>query len=61
MGVTRVMTTTRNQQRVAAAARKVGGYGELVRLAKERAAAGPSPKLTVDNGRYGYERGSPEA
>lgn len=61
MGVSRVMTTTRNQIRVAAAARKVGGYGELVRLAKERAAAGPKPKLSVKDGRYSYDRGHPEA
>lgn len=55
-----VLTSTRDQIRVAAAARKVGGYEELVRLSQERQAAGPNAKLVVKNGRYRYVKAEPQ-
>jgi hypothetical protein len=51
-----VLTTTREQNRVAAAARKVGGYENLVRLSKEAHAAGPGGVLRRDprTGEWSY-------
>ena len=52
-----VLTSTRTQNRVAAAARKVGGYGELVRLSRERFAAGDGAVLVRDaDGRWAYRK-----
>lgn len=59
--ITRVMTTTRNQNRVAAAARKVGGYQALVRLSRERQNAPAGSVLMRDprTGEWTYRRPSP--
>lgn len=55
-----VLTSTRDQMRVAAAARKVGGYGELARLSREKIAAGKGGVLTKDaNGRWTYLKAKP--
>jgi hypothetical protein len=43
-----VLTATRTQNRVAAAARKVGGYGALIRLSKQRLTA---PQGSCQNSR----------
>ena len=55
-----VLTSTRTQNRVAAAARKVGGYEELVRLSRERYSAGEGAALirTAD-GRWTYLKAKP--
>lgn len=51
-----VLTSTQDQNRVAAAARKVGGYEELDRLSREKIAAGKDAKLTrTDDGRLTYK------
>jgi hypothetical protein len=41
-----VLTSTKDQIRVAAAARKVGGYEELARLSREKIAVGRDAVLT---------------
>lgn len=53
-----VLTTTRDQNRVAAAARKVGGYENLVRLSKEAHAAGPGGVVRRDarTGQWAYKK-----
>lgn len=53
-----VLTTTKDQNRVAAAARKVGGYENLVRLTQERQAAGPGAVVRRDarTGEWGYRK-----
>jgi hypothetical protein len=56
-----VLTSTKDQIRVAAAARKVGGYEELDRLARAKLAAGPSAVLTREDGRLTYVKAKPEA
>jgi hypothetical protein len=57
-GVSRVMTTTRNQNRVAAAARKVGGYDVLVRLSREWLSAPVGGVLVRDakTGEWSYRK-----
>lgn len=40
-----VLTTTRDQLRVGAAAKRVGGYDELIRLDREKRAAGKGAVL----------------
>jgi hypothetical protein len=52
-----VVTSISEQQRVADAARKVGGYEQLVRLAREKQAAGANAKLVKDNdtGQWTYK------
>lgn len=55
-----VLTSTRDQIRVAAAARKVGGYKELVRLSNEWLAAGKGAVLTRNaDGRWTYTKAKP--
>lgn len=54
----RILTTTRDQNRVAAAARKVGGYQALVRLARERLSA-PAGSVPVRDKRTGQWRYDP--
>ncbi len=57
-----VLTSTQDQIRVAAAARKVGGYEELARLSREKISAGRDAVLTsADDGRLTYLRAKPEA
>jgi hypothetical protein len=57
-GPSRAMTTTRDQNRVAAAARKVGGYDILLRLARERlsAPAGSVPVRDRQTGEWTYQK-----
>lgn len=43
-----IVTSTEEQRRVAEAARRVGGYEQLTRLANERRVAGAGAKLTYD-------------
>lgn len=54
-----ILTTTRDQVRVGAAARRVGGYDELIRLDRERTAAGPGAVLKRINGRLCYVAAEP--
>lgn len=51
-----IVTSTQEQRRVAEAARRVGGYDQLARLAGEKRAAGAQAKLTYDQaaGRWTY-------
>jgi hypothetical protein len=51
-----VLTSTRDQNRVAAAARKVGGYSALVRLSKQRHTVGAGAVLKRDprTGEWSY-------
>ncbi|GGL29427.1 hypothetical protein [Caulobacter rhizosphaerae] len=53
-----VLTTTRDQNRVAAAARKVGGYSVLIRLSKERLTApiGSVPMRDPRTGQWSYRK-----
>ena len=53
-----VLTSTRTQNRVAAAARKVGGYGALIRLSKQRltAPAGSVPMRDPRTGEWSYRK-----
>lgn len=53
-----VLTTTRNQNRVAAAARKVGAYSVLIRLSKERLTAptGSVPMRDPRTGQWSYRK-----
>jgi hypothetical protein len=46
------ITTLKEQRETSAAARKVGGYAELVRLANERRLAGNRGKLVQREGRW---------
>ncbi len=57
-GPSRAMTTTRDQNRVAAAARKVGGYDILLRLARERLSAPAGSVLVRDRqtGEWAYQK-----
>ena len=49
------ITTPAQQSSTAAAARRVGGYAELVRLAKEQSAAGGHGRLVQDtSGRWSF-------
>lgn len=50
-----ILTTTKDQLRVATAARRVGGYDELIRLDREKRAAGPGAVLTRRNGKLTYK------
>lgn len=43
-----IVTSTQEQRRVAEAARRVGGYDQLTRLANEKRKAGADAKLTYD-------------
>lgn len=54
-----IVTSTEEQRRVAEAARRVGGYDQLARLAGEKRAAGAAAKLTYDQtaGRWTYNAG----
>lgn len=45
-------TTTKQQARAGAAARKVGGYHNLVRLSRELEVAGPGAKIVRRNGQF---------
>jgi hypothetical protein len=48
-----IVTTKQEQQAVASAARKVGGYAELVRLSQELEQAGGKGKVVRDpNGKW---------
>ena len=51
-----ILTTTRDQIRVGLAARRAGGYSELIRLDREKRRAGPGAVLKRKNGRLYYER-----
>ncbi|ALL13154.1 hypothetical protein [Caulobacter henricii] len=51
-----ILTTTRDQVRVGLAARRAGGYSELIRLDREKRRAGPGAVLKRTNGRLYYER-----
>jgi len=51
-----ILTTTKDQIRVAVAARKVGGYDELVRLDREKRAAGKGAVLTRKDGKLTYAK-----
>lgn len=50
--------TIQEQRRAGAAARKVGGYSEIIRLESERRKAGGNGHVVRDtkSGRYTYER-----
>ncbi|AAK22592.1 hypothetical protein EIB18_03255 [Caulobacter vibrioides] len=54
-----ILTTTRDQVRVGLAARRAGGYSELIRLDREKRRAGPGAVLKRKNGRLYYERANP--
>lgn len=57
-----VLTTTKDQIRVAAAARKAGGYEELLRLAREKIARGRGAVLVRgEDGRLTYSSAKPAA
>lgn len=45
-----VVTSTQEQRRVAEAARRVGGYDQLARLAQEKRSAPLDSKVTYDHG-----------
>lgn len=47
------ITTRRDQRDTAAAARRVGGYGELVRLAHERRRVDGTVTRDANTGRWG--------
>jgi hypothetical protein len=51
-----LLTTTEDQLRVGAAARRAGGYSELIRLDREKRLAGPGAVLRRRNDRLCYER-----
>ncbi|PZR32921.1 MAG: hypothetical protein DI526_14990 [Caulobacter segnis] len=52
-----ILTTTRDQIRVGAAAKRAGGYEELIRLDREKRAAGPGAILKREpGGRLRYVR-----
>ena len=55
-----ILTTTRDQIRVGTAARRVGGYDELIRLDREKRAAGKIAVLKRrPDGRLCYVRAEP--
>ncbi len=49
-----IVTTVKEQNETAKAARKVGGYDELVRLSAEYQRLGGKGKLIKENGRYSF-------
>ena len=53
------ITTTAQQVKAARAARKAGGYGELIRLEAERRAAGGQGQVVRDaTGRFSFQPAS---
>lgn len=51
-----ILTSIRDQIRVGLAARRAGGYSELIRLDREKRRAGPGAVLKRKNGRLYYDR-----
>lgn len=51
-----ILTTTRDQIRVGAAAKRAGGYDELIRLDREKRAAGTGAVLTRRDGKLTYAK-----